>query len=338
FYIPENATILGSYWFIEAAWTDTKFKAFLNGEFIPGSSASGSKLLTDLNSYLDVGNNTATVEYRYGGGGYEGGDDGATHLVVNYSTNQLLTLSSSDKRYFALVNSNTSIRYNLPIFVVGKINSMEINLNVVARNVSMNYTLDGKTYNISFKNVVENNVQWSNTEILNALSQNNHSYSNLSNKYFWLQVDLEEYHSIEDFGTQRAFLQDSYVEIDSTSAVDVFKHIDITSIVDKYKFNTSQQGDFYRNVEWSFDINNATTPINLDSQLPWIYFPGTDPSQTVKSNSEILYNHPPNPLIKEFARFGYTKVHIANGTNAYTLNFGSGYGIDPTNSLVSTSV
>lgn len=338
FFIPENSTILGSYWFIEAAWADIKFKAFLNGVFIPGSSASGFKRLDNLNEYLRIGNNTATIEYRFGSGGSEGGDDGATHLVINYSTLQLSTIGETKNLYFAEVNSNTSIRYKKPIFIVGQINSININLNVIARNVTLKYILDGVTYNVTTKIVVGNNVQWSNSEILSAMGQNNHAYSNLSKRYFWFQVELDKYNSVENFGQQRSFLANSYVEVEHVSAVDTFGHIDLTAVVPVYKFNTTAWGNFYRNVEWRFDIRNQTIPINLDSQLAWLYFSGTNPTQRIKSNAKILYDHPPSPLIIELARFGYTKEDMINGTNSYVLNFGSGYGVNPHNSLVSTSV
>ena len=338
FYIPANSALLGSYWFIEAAWTDTKFKAYLNGRFIPGSDASGSKLLDDLNDYLVIGNNTAGVEYRYGSGGYEGGDDGATHLVVNYSTSQINTLGDTSKFYFGEVKSNASIRYKKPIFVAGAINSMNINLNVIARNATLKYILDGVAYNVSFKNVANNNVQWSDSEIKDALNINDHNYENLSNKYFWLQIDLDKYNSIENFGIQRSILPDSYVMVDSDSTLGAFGHLDVTSVVDVYKFNTTQQGNFYRNVEWRFNVTSGTIPVSLDSQLAWLYQSETNPSQTVKSNAKVLYSHPPSPLIVEFARFGYTQKDMINGTNAYTVNLGSGYGINPDYSLASKTI
>ena len=337
FFIPTNASILNAYWFIEAAWTDTKFKAYMNGDYIPGSDASGSKLLTDLESYVKLGNNTANVEYRYGSGGDEGGDDGATHIVVNYSTSQLNTIDTGDKYYFQMVNSNSSIRYKKPVFVVGTINSIDINLNVIAPKVNLSYTLNGVTYKISNKSVVSNNVQWSDAEILSVLSSNGHGYSNLSNKYFWFEVDVDGYKPRDDFGNQRAILADSYVHVDSDSVLDMFGYIDITSIVGVSSYSDSQAGDFYRNVAWQFNVRNRTIPVNLDSQLAWLYYTGTDPSQNAYSNAVLLYAHPPNPLVKEFARFGYTKDFMINGTNTYSLSFGSGYGVNPFDSLVSTT-
>ncbi len=338
FFIPLNATILDAYWFIEAAWTDTKFKAYMNGVYIPGSDGSGSKLLTNLGSYIKLGNNTANVEYRYGSGGDEGGDDGATHIVVNYSTSQLNTIDTSDKYYFQMVNSNSSIRYKKPIFVVGTINSIDINLNVIGPKVNLSYNLDGVTYKISNKSVVSNNVQWSNSEILSAMNSRNQSYSNLTNRYFWFEIDVDEYKPRDDLEKQRAILADSYVHVDSDSVLDMFGHIDITSIVGVSRYyGNPPAGDFYPNIEWEFNVRNRTIPVNLDSQLAWLYFTGTDPSQNVYSNTVLLYGHPPKPLIKEFARFGYTKDFMINGTNTYKLNFGSGYAVNPFNSLASTT-
>lgn len=146
--IPDDSTPIYSFWFIEAAWVDTKFKAFINGESIPGSDASGSKLLEDLNSFLQPGNNFLTVEYRFGGGGEEGGDDGASHFVLNYSTPVVNTLLQN-RFPFALVDSNASIRYKKPIFVIGDINTIDINLNLISTNATLGFIKDDINFTIS---------------------------------------------------------------------------------------------------------------------------------------------------------------------------------------------
>jgi len=325
-YIPKDATIIDSYWFIEAAWTDTNFKAYINDEYIPGSAASGSKLLTNLNSYLNLGDNTATIIYSFGGQGYEGGDDGASHFVVDYSSTKVSTLRDINKKYFSQVNSHCSIRYKKPIFIVGIINSMSINMNVVAPTVELKYVLDGVTYSISKKSVIGNNVQWSNSEISNALNSNGHSYSDLNNKYFWFVLDIDEYHSRENKGDERKILPDSYV------------YIDVTRVLPIFSYGNKLVGDFYKNLEWRFTYENKTSFLMLDSQFAWIYYTGTNPNQKVMSNTYTLYQHPPSPLIVELARFGYIKDYVIPGTNKYQLEFGDEYAVNPFNSLVSITI
>jgi len=215
---------------------------------------------------------------------------------------------------------------------------MTVNLSVIAPTVGLSYIYNGENYSVSLKNVVGNKAQWTNTEIVDALNKHNHTYTNLSNTYFWFQADLDEYHSRENLGPQRAVLEDSFIDVQYDSNLNIYGHIDMTSVINIDNFNTSLQGDFYRNLEWRFNISNSTIPVNLDSQLAWLYFVSEDPAQSITSNSKILYSHPFSPLIKELARFGYVKDNMINGTNSYALSFSYGYAINPHNSLVSKTV
>ncbi|MBI2108446.1 hypothetical protein HYT54_04935 [Candidatus Woesearchaeota archaeon] len=342
-YIPDNTTLLGSRWFIEAAWSGIRFDAYLNGQFVGSSSPSdnGQKNFNDLNAYLGKGHNNASVLFKFGNANNpEGGDDGASHFVVNYTTTAVNTLGNLNKKYLALVNSNASVRYKKPIFVAGNINSINIYLNVTAQNVSLNYTLDGNNYFISKKNASSGNLTWSNDEIVSALASNGHSLSSLNNKYFWFVFDIDTYNARETKGPGRQVRKNSYVEIDATSTIgNIYGMIDVTKLVPVYSYQTQCSGgfsDFYRNLSWRFNVSNYTIPFMTDSQLAWLYLTGTDPSQVAKANQNVLYQHPASPLIREFARFGYTNEgsYFVNGINNYSLVFGSGYCIDPRYSLV----
>ena len=333
-YIPEDAQLLYSYWFIETAWTDNKFKAYINGEYIPGSDGQGSKTLTDLNSYLHPGYNTLTIVSRYGYGGLEGGDDGASHFVLNYSTSLPTTFKLKDKFYFATVVSNCSIRYKKPIFVPGDISGILVNLTVEATNVTLKIRYEGVEYLISTKNVTNNNVFWTSEEIEPILNENGIYYSDLGSKYFWVIVDIDTYHSREEIGPRRAIYNSSYVMVNATYKTLAYGYIDLTKVVPVYSYSDKLWGDFYRTLEWRF--SSVGKPLYVDSQLAWLYFSGTDPNQNISANSIILYQHPPQPFIPELARWGYINIsgEIKNGTNVYRLEFGDGYGVNPFNSLV----
>jgi len=334
FYVPEDATLIYSYWFIEAYWIDNKFKGYINGVHIPGSDASGSKLLTDLNSYMNSGHNILTIVYRFGSNGPEAGDDGASHFVLDYSTGYKETLPPRDKIYFGTVHSSCSIRYKKPIFVVGDINELEVNLTLVATNATLRFIHEGQTYNISKKSVASNNVYWNNTEIKNAMSSVNVSYSDLTSTYFWFIVDIDDYNSREELGSGRMIFNSSYVGVNATYIVRTYGFIDMTRVAPIYSYSDVDTGDFYRDLEWRF--NSSGISLRLDSQLAWLYWYGSDPGQNITANSLILYQHPPQPLIEELARFGYINEsgEIERGENSYILNFTAGYSVNPFNSLV----
>ncbi len=340
-FVPENSTILGSEWFIEAAWTGIDFDAYINGKYVGSATPSdnGRKKFSNLNSYLKTGHNNATVLFNFGNANNpEGGDDGASHFIVNYTTTVPNTLYNLNRKYLALVKSNASIRYKKPIFAIGNIDSINIRLNVTARNVSLNYTLNGANYFISKKNASSGNLTWSSQEIEAALSSNGHSYYDLKNKYFWFVFDIDQYYTKGVKGQLRQVNPNSYVEIEASNG-EVYGKIDITKIVPAASYAAQCGGsfnDFYRNLTWRFNVSNSTSPLIIDSQLAWLYSSGSDPSQLVKANQNVLYQHPPGPLIKELARFGYAQENnnFVNGMNNYSLSFGSGYCIHPLDSLV----
>jgi hypothetical protein len=339
--LPNDATIIDAYWFIEAAWTDNKFKAYINGVHIPGSDASGSKLLTDVEPYVSPGENEALVVFRYGSGGREGGDDGASHFVVEYSTDEMNTLQQLTQKYFGEVISNCSIRYKKPVFALNEIKSIDVSMNVVGTTARLWYVVDGISYNISTKNITQNEAEWSNYEIKSAMESEGINYSDLTGKYFWFVVDVDDYNSIEAFGAGRKIFSGSYVDVDFELTKEVYGHIDLTRVVPVYAYSSAEMSDFYRNVEWRYNLStNDTDLMALDSQFAWLYRDGTNPSQEVISNSNTLYSHPPSPLIKELARFGLTQDNggISDGENVYKLMFGSGYGINPFNSLVDFTI
>lgn len=214
---------------------------------------------------------------------------------------------------------------------------MKVSLNVIAPQVTLKFNYRGTDYNISTKNVSANNVEWSDAEIAAAMNAQGITYANLSDEYFWFIADIDEYHEREDLGPERAILPGSFVEIDSALDQGIYGKIDLTSIIPVFNYADNDQGDFYRKVQWRYNVSPNTAAFILDSQLAWLHQVGTNPNQLVQSNAKTLYQHPPQPFISELARFGFTQDfgEITNGENSYYLEFSTGYSINPFNSLVS---
>ena len=333
---PDNINIIDAWWFIQAAWTDNKFKAYINGDFIPGSSASGSATLENLGGYLRPGYNQLDVLYRFGSGGYEGGDDGASHFVVEYMTNLTSTLQDFKRKYFASVTSRCSIRYKKPIFVMGNLQGVNVNITAVGTTALLKYVIDGEEFTVSLKNITDNKVQWSDAEILAAFQAQGFSYGDASDKYIWFVVDIDEYNQRELIGDVRQILPGSYVEVETDLSHAIYGYIDVTKVVEEYTAANHQWGGFYRNLTWTFNLSEEIIPIMLDSQLAWLWDTSKSPYQEVRANANRLYMHPPQQFIPELVRYGYKpgEGNLVNGTNNFYLEFGDGYAIHPDRSLV----
>ncbi len=343
--LPNDAQIIDAYWFIEAAWVDNKFKAYLNGVYIPGSDATGNKLLTDLEGYLHPGLNIGNVVYRYGAGGRTGGDDGATHIVVVYNTSTKSTLEEFDKFYFQTVISNCSIEYKKPIFVIGDVYNLSVRLNLTPQTqvstVTLKFMWKGEIFTISTKNVVNGIVEWNDNEIRNALNSNGISYDELGGRFFWFIVDVDTYHELEFIGYERRIVgNDSYVSVNYSRRSEIYNFIDLTRTLTNYSYAIPDLWGFYRYVRWDFNLTNKI-PLMAKWQYAWLYYDGSNPRQLAKANDIILYNHDPtnsssDPLIIEFARFGYDtnpEGVLLSDENKFELNFSWGYAVNPDNSL-----
>jgi|GEM_PF-2278748 len=353
--VPLNANISNASTFIETAWIDNPFKVYVNGNFVYQSSGKG---LTDITDYIVPGNNTVSVVSRYGSGGAEGGDDGATHFVVQYNTTTLATISNPARFHFYEVLSEAPIRYKKPIFVLGNVSGLNVSLNFTnesggtpIQNATLNITWKGVSYYISIKNVTNGSVFWNETEIATTLAASGISVTEFSTGVFWVVVDIDKYvtRTRRDY-YQRVIRRDtSYVEVGYDPYTIVFGKVDLTTQASLFSLYEQDEAvpEFYRNVTWNVSIHNESEPLAALYKLPWLYYSGANPVQQVFVNGDVLYNHDPNnpssnPLIVEFARFGYTPVSSANAlvagaNNLFSLNFTQGYGIDPANALASVT-
>jgi hypothetical protein len=349
--LPDDANISKAWWFIETAWWDNRFKTYINGIEIPGGGGVGSKKLDNLEGYLHPGNNTATVVGRFGSYGYEAGDDGATHFVVVYNTTQFQTIEFPKRFHFQEVRSNCSINYKKPLFIIGNISSLNVRLNLShdtqVDEVTLKFRWKGKEIEIGEKDPENGVVEWNNSEIQSILNANGINYSELSNRYFWFIVDVDEYHSREYKSYGRWIIhEDSYVEVDYTTSAP-YGYIDITSEIPVTNYMDEDFAGFYRYVKWGFDMPSEAIPLDARWQFAWLYWSGSDPMQMARANDVILYHHDPDnessdPLIIEFARFGYTPDTangvLISGENKFELNFTQGYAVNPDNSMGASTV
>ncbi len=351
--IPEDATILDAYWFIESASVDNNFKAYLNGEYVPGSAGSGNQLVEDFEDMLNSGLNIGIVDFWYQAGSFSGGDDGATHIVVIYNTSTLSTLEQFEKQYFQTVFSNCSIEYKKPVFVPGNISNLSVRLNITNEtqvdNLTLMFMWKGIKYLISNKTPVDGVAEWNDTEIRNVLDTNGISYDDLRSRYFWFIAHIDNYTRVEDFGYGRILNgNDSYVSVNYSRLGIIYNYIDLTRELKNYTYadldTQFSLSDFYRYVRWDFNLTYKI-PLFARWQFAWGYWSGWDPQQLARANDIVLYNHDPanassDPLIIAFARFGYENNPLGvliNSNNKFELNFTDGYSVNPVDSLGHTT-
>ncbi|NIO44691.1 MAG: hypothetical protein GTN36_04020 [Candidatus Aenigmarchaeota archaeon] len=354
--IPEDATILDTYWFIEATWgIINKFSCYMNGENIPGCEGAIGNTKLESGDYIHLlqpGHNIGHISYRKYASEPTAGDDGATHLVIVYNTSQLTTLVDFGRQYLQNTISEASIEYRKPIFTVGEIYNMSIHINLTneteVKNVTAKFMWNGETYDINIKNVTNGTVDWNDTEIKNVLNSNGISYNMLTGRFFWFIFEIDPYHENEPISYERKIVgEDSYIALNYSQLIDIgaiYNYIDMTRVLEDYiaedvdpNFGVSE---FYRYIRWDFNLTSKI-PLMARWQYPWGHWDGYDPLQLARANDITVYNHDPSnassdPFIKAFARFGYDtnpEGVMISGDNKFELNFSDGYSINPGDSF-----
>ncbi|MBI2675886.1 MAG: hypothetical protein HYX24_05480 [Candidatus Aenigmarchaeota archaeon] len=342
--IPSDANITSASGFVQTSWTDNLFKVYINGKFY--TAGTGNKRLDNITAQLRPGLNTIVLEGRFGSGGYEAGDDGSTHWIINYTTSDFQSRPHTEKFYFEGVRSNASILYKKPVFINGNISSLSVFMNLTkstqVKNVTLKFGWKGSETQISRKIPSNGTVSWSDSEI-RPIVETKTSYSQLNSRFFWFVAEVDPYSSLENLGYGRRILNSSYVEAKYTSSLP-FSYIDVSSpvIVEASSDPDPGYSSFKRYVRWNVTFQGNATPLSAVWQLAWLFRTGTNPLQRAKANGIILYNHDPSnassdPLVIEFARFGYssniTQGVLNLGYNKFELNFTYGYGVDPGVSL-----
>lgn len=350
--IPEDATILDAYWYIEAVSTDNQIKAYINGKFIGGSPASGGKATLDrakVMPELHPGHNIGIAVFSFQRGSLVGGDNGASHFVVTYNTSNLSTLEDFSKQRFQTIYSNCSFEYKKPVFVPGDISNISVRLNITnntqVNNLTMMFMWNGVRYLMGNKTPSSGIAEWSDAEIKNILNSNGIYYNMLKSKFFWFIVYVDTYHFVEPLGYGRVINgNDSYVSINYSRPGQVYNYIDLTRTLSNYTYEDLDTyftlSDFYRYIRWNFNLTHKI-PLLARWQFAWGYQDGLNPKQLARANNITLYNHDPNnatsdPFIKEFVRFGYSTEPLnilISSDNKFELNFTNGYSINPLGSL-----
>lgn len=319
--IPSNAKIISASWLSEPSWVGQNTTLYVNDNQIFSGKINKFANI-NITSYLNPGENTATLYSP------QGGDDGASHIVVEYETPDIQSLSLENKYHFFETSSVGVLYHEKSIFVPENINSMEIKLNVT-RKVSLEIRKGSQTIPIGQKTVQNGyapqgeEIIFTNSEIESALSSNGLSYQDLNNEYFTVIV------KIGSSGETAEIKENSFVSIESAQVDVPFGSIDITQEIPLIDYSNEISSGFYRDLQWAFYLPKNSIPLIADWQLGW--FSQGQSDQKASANSIILHQHPPDEFIEAFNRFGYTNKKsegvFIEGENNFTLSFGENYGI-----------
>jgi hypothetical protein len=318
-YIPLNSTILDAYWLAEGSWVNQTFEAYVNNNLIY-NGRTGYYIIFNITEYLNPGMNEITFNST------QGGDDGASHIVVDYSTPEMQTFSYTKTIPFNFISTRAPIRYEKPIFLAREINGLNVTINSSA-DATLTFRRGASSVLIGQKSPVNNISIFTNSEIKSALEAKSIQYSDLNNQYFFLVVDLGK----NLVGQNITLGTNSLIEMDISDSkmpfgtIDLIQKIPITQIADNL------QHTFYKNILWEFFLPKNAIPIIADYQFGWLSTSNFATTQRVSSNNIVLFNSPPEGYIKSFNRFGYTPSRangvFIEGKNNFSLNFGDTYGV-----------
>jgi hypothetical protein len=317
FFIPANATIINATWLAEPSWTPQYTTLYVNGKRIFQGNIDYYRI-QNITGYLKTGNNNAVIS------GNIGAEDGASHIIVEYYTPEMITFQQQTIFPFNKLWSKSNLYYEKSMFIPTAI----YNINVLI-NASMNTTISlrkgSQTFFIGSKNPADNRVQFSDAEIKNALNSHGIAYSDLSNEYFFIIVEIGR----NSPNIPTTLGENSYVYVSSSEIPVQYGTIDITGEIPIKNYSNHVTHTFYRNLGWEFFLPKNSIPILADWQFGWFLTGIT--AQKATANSVVLYNSPPDSFLNVFARFGYTPSKAGGlfkeGENNFSLQFGNGYSV-----------
>lgn len=316
--ISNNSKIEDAIWLAEGSWINQYSKLYINNNKVFDGTINYYKIL-NVTSYLTPGKNQA-VFYST-----SGGDDGASHIVIDYSTPELQTFSQQKRFPFNIVKTKSILHYEKSIFIPTSISSMNVTINS-SRDVTLSFRKGAKTILIGKKYPKNNTVFFSNGEISSNLTLNGISYSDLSNEYLFFILDIGK----DNPGQDTILGGNSYTYISSAEIEIPYGSIDVNQEIPITKVDRNLQNTFYRYLVWTFYLPVNSVPVLADWQFGWLSLSGVS-SQKASANSIVLYNSPPNDYIPAFSRFGYTQERapgvFKTGENNFTLEFGDNYGV-----------
>lgn len=316
FDMPSNMTVEKAYWLVEPSWVGQPTDLFVNGQEIFNGEINYFEIF-DITDYILPGKNYAVLN------GETGGDDGASHIFIKYTTSQLDTFPESDKFPFNTVSGKSILYHEKSIFIPSRINNMEVVLNV-SRDTSLSIRKGSTIINIGTKTPSRNQVNFSNSDITNALAAQGMSYENLSNEYFFVIAKV----GIDRAGRDVALGDSSYIRINHEDYNVPFGSIDMKRNILLQEFSKKLQNSYYNYLVWNFSLPMSATPLMADWQIGWLST-SQQATQEARANSVVLFKSPPEIYIPALSRFGYTSMKqgtFVTGYNNFTLDFGDSYG------------
>ena len=317
FIIPENATINNAFWLVEPSWINQPTTLFVNNSQIFSGQIPFFNVF-NITRYLHVGNNVAQLR------GDSGGEDGASHIVVEYETPDLQTFEFQEIFPFNVIKSTGILYHEKALFVSDSIGSIQVVINTTSQT-RLDFRIGSKKLTIGTKNPTNGQVIFTNSEIQSALGNAGISYSSLNKEYMFFIARVGTAGQ-----TNVNIRKNSYVQIVTLSRPEIpYGSIDITQEIKIKSFSNPLIYGSYRNLIWEFYLPTGSIPLYTDWQFGWISTGQS--SQEARANGIPLYISPPNPYIMAFSRFAYTNTTTGgvfkSGLNNFTLNFGDNYGV-----------
>lgn len=318
FEIPSNATIQSVTWFAEPSWQNQVTTLIINDQQVFHGNIQFYAII-NLTNHVVHGNNTATVR------GATGADDGASHIIVEYTTPDLQTYSFSKEFPFNEIRALGVLYHEKAIFIPSTIHNISISINTTSP-VNLSLVKGASATLIGTKSPIAGRVNFTDSEIRTALSSNSISYANLSNEYFILTARVGTANQPAFIGTN------SLIYINYSEIPIPFGSIDLTQNISVANFSSLYGGTFYRYVLWKFHIPQRAAPILANWQLGWAAGPiGTTARQDIRANGIPLYQSPPQPYIQAISRYGYTPQKATGvfkeGENNFSMNFTGDYSV-----------
>lgn len=319
FNIPENATIKQALWLAEPSWIGQPTTLRVNNNQIFSGAIQFYRIF-NITNYVNTGSNVAQLQ------GDWGGEDGASHIVVEYETPDLQTFQFQNQ--FPLNDMATTgvLYHEKALFVPDPISSMEVRVNTTFRT-TLEFRIGSQKVVIATKNPQNNFAIFTNSEIQTALNNAGIPYSSLNDNYIFFILKIGK-----DGQGNVNIRRNSYVQINTASTQAVpFGAIDITQEIKLKTFsNPLLEGtDSYRTLLWDFYLPKNSIPMSTDWQFGWISLGQS--SQEARANDIQLYSSPPLLFVVAFSRFGYTNRTYSGvfreSLNNFSLSFGNDYGV-----------
>jgi hypothetical protein len=317
--IPLNSTIENATWLIEGSWINQFVRAFVNGNRIFEGQINYYRIF-DITPYLHEGNNELFFNST------QGGDDGASFILVDYKTSQMRTYEYEKRIPFNIVQTRSVLHYEKPVFLPNEISGMNLTINSSV-DVSLSIRKGVNTIFIGKKSSLGGFVYFNDSEIVSKLSSNGITYSDLSNEYFYVIIDMGK-----DFPAQQIVLgNNSFIEFAFSGISMPYGTIDISQKIQLTNKTNHLQHTFYRDLLWEYHIPKNAIPVLADWQFGWLSTTNSETYQKADANSITLFESPPEDFKTSFNRYGFTPNRaegvIVEGKNNFSLEFGENYGV-----------